>query len=218
MVEEIRKNAEYGPQPISQRVLDVMARVPRHELVPEEVRAAAYVDSPLPIGDGQTISQPYIVASMTQALALAQWSAAHDGARARVLDDGTGSGYQAAVLAEMGAEVFSIEREPDLAERARARLLELGYGVTVVVGDGSNGLPDEAPFAGIVVAAASPSVPLPLVEQLLPDGRLVIPIGPRHEQQVTLVRPSANEFGYSQQAIEPAVFVPLLGEHGFEER
>jgi protein-L-isoaspartate(D-aspartate) O-methyltransferase len=133
-----------------------------------------------------------------------------------VLDVGTGSGYQAAVLAEMGAEVVSIERDEELADRARGLLAELGYSVKVIVGDGSGGISDEAPYAGIVVAAAAPSVPVPLVEQLLPDGRLVIPIGTRREQSVTLVRPTDD--GFIQDVIEPAVFVPLLGKHGFHDR
>ncbi len=197
-------------------VLAAMRAVPRERFVPSDLRGSAYDDRALPIERGQTISQPYIVASMTQALALREWSAAHDGAPARVLDVGTGSGYQAAILAELGAEVVSIERELELAEGARGLLAELGYRVRVVVGDGSAGVADEAPFAGIVVAAAAPSVPVPLVEQLLPDGRLVIPIGTRREQSVTLVRPT--EDGFAQEVIEPAVFVPLLGEHGFHDR
>jgi len=193
-----------------------MRSVPRERFVPSDLRRKAYDDGALPIGHGQTISQPYIVASMTQALALAHWSTAHDGARPKVLDVGTGSGYQAAVLAQLGAEVVSIELEQDLAERARRLLAELGYEVKVVVGDGSAGVPSEAPFAGIVVAAAAPAVPVPLIEQLLADGRLVIPIGTRREQAVTLVRPT--EDGFVQEVIEPAVFVPLLGAHGFGDR
>lgn len=184
--------------------------------MPSDLRRVAYDDGALPIGHGQTISQPYMVASMTQALDLGQWSATHNGYRPRVLDVGTGSGYQAAVLAEMGAEVVSIEIESELAGRARKLLDELGYQVKVVVGDGSAGSADDAPFAGIVVAAAAPSVPVPLVDQLLPDGRLVIPIGTRREQAVTLVRPTDD--GFNQEVIEPAVFVPLLGEHGFTDR
>jgi protein-L-isoaspartate(D-aspartate) O-methyltransferase len=196
-------------------VLRAMRAVPREKFVPAELAGSAYEDGALPIGHGQTISQPYIVASMTQALALPAWRAAHDGAAPRVLDVGTGSGYQAAVLAEMGAEVISIEREAQLAERARALLEALGYGVQVVVGDGSSGAVDGGEFAGIVVAAASPQVPLPLVEALLPDGRLVIPIGTRHEQVITLVRRSGD--GFTREALEPAVFVPLIGEYGFTD-
>ena len=197
-------------------VLRAMRAVPRERFVPQDLVGAAYDDGALPIGRGQTISQPYIVALMTQALALPAWSAAHDGARAKVLDVGTGSGYQAAVLAEMGADVVSIEREPELAQRARQLLDELGYRVQVLVGDGSAGALQEAPFAAIVVAAAAPEVPIPLVDQLLPDGRLVIPIGTRRDQMITLVRPTPD--GFTRAPLEPAVFVPLLGEHGFAER
>ena len=193
------------------RVLAAMRAVPRERFVPEDLRRLAYEDGALPIGRGQTISQPYIVAVMTQALALPTGDE-----RPKVLDVGTGSGYQAAVLAQMGAHVISIEREPDLAERARQLLAELGYDVNVVVGDGSNGVPEEAPFVGILVAAASPDVPVPLVEQLKPDGRLVIPIGSRFEQVITLVR--RTDDGFSREPVEHAVFVPLLGEHGFADR
>jgi protein-L-isoaspartate(D-aspartate) O-methyltransferase len=197
-------------------VLRAMRAVPRERFLPREMAYLAYEDGALPIGHGQTISQPYIVASMTQSLSLASWRDAHEGQTPRVLDVGTGSGYQAAVLAEMGAEVTSVEIEPALAETATALLEELGYQVTVVVGDGSAGAPDHAPFAGIVVAAASPQIPVPLVDQLLPDGRLVIPIGERTEQVITLVQ--RTEDGFSRHPLEPAVFVPLLGEHGFGER
>ncbi len=193
-----------------------MRAVPREQFVPPELAGEAYEDGALPIGHGQTISQPYIVASMTQALALSAWRNAHDGERPRVLDVGTGSGYQAAVLAQLGAEVISIERDPELAAAARDRLADLGYDVDVAVGDGSAGLPERAPFAGIVVAAATPQVPVPLVEQLLPDGRLVLPLGGRSEQMITLIRPSPD--GFSRVPVEPAVFVPLLGEHGFSDR
>ena len=196
-------------------VLRAMRAVPREQFVPRDVAAMAYDDGALPIGKGQTISQPYIVARMTQALGIPEWPAAHGGQPATVLDVGTGSGYQAAILAEMGARVLSIEREPSLAEEARERLATLGYSVTVMVGDGSGGAPSEAPFAGIVVAAAAPAVPQPLVEQLLPDGRLVIPIGGRWEQEILLVRPTSD--GFSRELVEPAVFVPLLGEYGFRE-
>jgi protein-L-isoaspartate(D-aspartate) O-methyltransferase len=197
-------------------VLRAMRLVPREQFVPVETRHMAYVDGALPIGHGQTISQPYIVASMTQALTLSIWTEAHDGEAPRVLDVGTGSGYQAAVLAEMGAQVVSIEREPALAERARQTLRRLGYNVDVRIGDGSSGAPDDAPFAGIVVGAASPRIPVPLVEQLLTDGRLVIPVGQRSEQEITLVR--RTDDGFTQEPIEPAVFVPLIGEHGFDGR
>lgn len=197
-------------------VLAAMRAVPREKFVPAEQRQMAYGDGALPIGHGQTISQPYIVARMTEALALAEWRAFHGGEQPRVLDVGTGSGYQAAVLAELGARVVSIEIEPELAERARGTLAALGYEVDVQLGDGSLGAPDDAPFAGIVAAAAAPQIPVPLVEQLLADGRLVIPIGTRSEQIITLVR--RTEDGFTQEPVEPAVFVPLLGAHGFSGR
>jgi len=196
-------------------VLRAMRAVPREKFVPADMRRAAYADGALSIGHGQTISQPYIVASMTQALALPAWRELHDGEQPRVLDVGTGSGYQAAVLAEMGAKVVSIELEPELAERAKRALGESGYEVDVRIGDGSAGVPQEAPFAGIVVAAAAPQVPVPLVEQLAADGRLVLPVGTRWEQVITLIRPIGD--GFAQEPVEPAVFVPLLGEHGFKD-
>lgn len=194
-------------------VLRAMRAVPREAFVPVEIRHLAHQDGALPIGRGQTISQPYIVARMTEVLALPAWRDVHGGEQPRILDVGTGSGYQAAILAELGARVVSVELENELAERARLTLAQLGYDVDVRVGDGSAGAPGEAPFAGIVAAAAAPQVPVPLVEQLLPDGRLVIPIGTRFEQVITLVR--RTEEGFTQEPVEPAVFVPLLGEHGF---
>lgn len=196
-----------------EEVLRAMRAVPREKFVPPELRRSAYADGALAIGHGQTISQPYIVASMSQTLALAAWRAAHQGEQPKVLDVGTGSGYQAAVLAEMGAVVVSIEVEPELAKGARRVLDQLRYAVDVRIGDGSAGVPEEAPFAGIVVAAAAPQIPVPLVEQLLPDGRLVLPLGTRWEQVITLVRRTTD--GFTQEPVEPAVFVPLLGEHGF---
>ena len=197
-------------------VLAAMRSVPRERFVPANMSHLAYDDGALPIGRGQTISQPYIVARMTESLELAAWRRAHDSAAPKVLDVGTGSGYQAAVLAQMGVEVVSIELEPELADRARELLQDLGYAVCVMVGDGSAGAADEAPFAGIVVAAAAPDVPLPLVEQLLPDGRMVLPLGSRFEQVITVVR--QTEGGFTGEPVEPAVFVPLLGEHGFADR
>jgi protein-L-isoaspartate(D-aspartate) O-methyltransferase len=198
-----------------EEVLDAMRRVPRHRFVPANEKGAAYSDNALPIGRGQTISQPFIVALMTQALALAAWRAAHTGQAVRVLDVGTGSGYQAAVLAEMGAQVVSIERDAELAATAGKALGELGYEVEVIVGDGSAGVPEQAPYAAITVAAASPEVPVPLVEQLEPDGRLVIPVGSRWEQRLVVVQPT--EGGFSTRPLEAAVFVPLVGRFGFRE-
>jgi protein-L-isoaspartate(D-aspartate) O-methyltransferase len=194
-------------------VLRAMRAVPRERFVPDDVKNMAYQDGALPIGHGQTISQPYIVARMTEVLALRAWRDAHDGEQPKILDVGTGSGYQAAVLAEVGAKLISIEIEPALADGARQVLASLGYDVEVRVGDGSVGAPDDAPFAGIMVAAAAPQIPVPLVDQLAADGRLVIPIGTRYEQVITLVR--RTDDGFTQQPVEPAVFVPLLGEHGF---
>ena len=195
-------------------VLQSMREVPRERFLPPDLAAHAYDDNALPIGQGQTISQPYIVARMTEALALPVWQAAHPDRRPRVLDVGTGSGYQAAVLAQMGAEVLSIERNAGLAAAAQRLLTELGYDVRVVVGDGSAGLPDEAPFAGIVVAAAAPEVPQPLIDQLEPDGSLVVPVGTRFEQRLVVVRQRDGDT--VTETLEPAVFVPLLGEHGWD--
>lgn len=158
-------------------VLEAMRRVPRHRFVPEHLRAEAYEDYPLPIGQGQTISQPYIVALMTEALEL------HPGDR--VLEAGTGSGYQAAILAEMGMEVYTVEIVPALYEAARALLAELGYStVHCRLGDGNEGWAEYAPYAGIVVTAAPTQIPPALPEQLAEGGRLVIPVGPRGGYQI----------------------------------
>ena len=162
------------------RVLDAMARVPRELFVPESIRQYAYDDGALPIGDGQTISQPFVVATICMLLAL-------EGDE-RVLDVGTGSGYQAAVLAELAAEVVTIERIPGLAEIARETLAEAGYtNVEVRVGDGSLGVPERAPFSGIAVAAATPAVPSALYAQLGEGGRIVVPRGTRQGQDLVLV-------------------------------
>jgi protein-L-isoaspartate(D-aspartate) O-methyltransferase len=190
------------------RVLAAMATVPREVFVPEDERAGAYRDNPLPIGEGQTISQPYIVARMTELLAV--------GRGERVLDIGTGSGYQAAILAELGCEVTSIEREATLAASARERLGRLGYGdrVEVRVGDGSLGAPDGAPWDGILVAAGAPSIPDPLREQLGDGRRLVIPVGPRWEQELLVVTRHGNE--WTERSDGGCVFVPLIGEAGWD--
>jgi protein-L-isoaspartate(D-aspartate) O-methyltransferase len=199
-----------------EQVLAAMGAVPRERFVTPDIAGRAYDDNAQPIGHGQTISQPYIVARMTEALGLPTLRERHPDQRPRVLDVGTGSGYQAAVLAELGADVISIERDADLAAGALRVLKGLGYDVRVVVGDGSSGFADGAPYAGIVVAAAAPEVPQPLVEQLASDGRLVLPVGPRFEQQIMLVRKLGKDT--LVQPLEPAVFVPLVGEHGFETR
>jgi protein-L-isoaspartate(D-aspartate) O-methyltransferase len=190
------------------RVLAAMAAVPREAFVPDRERAAAYQDGPLPIGAGQTISQPYMVARMTELL--------HVAAGERVLDVGTGSGYQAAVLAELGCQVTSIEREPDLAASAAARLSELGYAerVEVRTGDGTLGAPDGAPWDGIVVAAAAPSIPDALREQLGDGRRMVIPVGTRREQQLIVVERQGDE--WREWSDGPCVFVPLIGEAGWD--
>ncbi len=190
-----------------ERVLDAMERVPRHVFVPEGLRDRAYDDAALPIGSGQTISQPYMVARICEALSL------HGSER--VLDVGTGSGYQAAVLAELAAEVHTIERLPELAEAARSRLEEAGYGdrVHVHVGDGTLGLPEHAPFDAIAVAAAAPELPASLYDQLEPRGRLVVPVGKRHGQQLQLIVRSPE--GPAVVRSVSCRFVPLLGEEGF---
>ena len=187
-------------------VLEAMATVPRELFVPEAVRRRAYRDAALPIGQGQTISQPYMVARIAEALALRPGEL--------VLDVGTGSGYQAAVLTELGADVVTIERLPELAEQARANLAAAGYRqVEVRVGDGTLGVPDRAPFDAIAVAAAAPAFPETLYEQLRPRGRLVVPVGgPRAQRLEVIVR---SPEGPAVVHSVPCRFVPLVGEEGF---
>jgi protein-L-isoaspartate(D-aspartate) O-methyltransferase len=176
--------------------------VPRHRFVPEPLALQAYQDHPLPIGSGQTISQPYIVALMTQ------WAEVHP--QDKVLEIGTGSGYQAAVLAELAGQVFSIELLPNLARRAAARLKELGYGrVRVKCGDGYQGWPEEAPFDAILVTAAAPQAPPALAAQLKEGGRLVIPLGPPYGAQ-TLVKWRRIQGKLVEEASLPVMFVPLV--------
>jgi protein-L-isoaspartate(D-aspartate) O-methyltransferase len=190
------------------RVLDAMQRVPRHVFVDPQTQGFAYADRALPIGDGQTISQPYMVAAMTELLKL------HGDER--VLDVGTGSGYQAAILAELAREVITIERRPELAESARQRLSSLGYrNVRVVVGDGSIGFAESAPYGGVLVAAASPRVPASLMDQLADGGRLVIPVGPPDHQRLTIVTRSGDNFVESVQ--DECVFVLLRGAEGWPD-
>ena len=192
---------------VDEPVLAAMERVPRELFMPEKLRYRAYDDAALPIGNGQTISQPYMVARICEALSLR----GHE----RVLDVGTGSGYQAAVLAELAGEVHTIERIPELAEEARDTLDAAGYGdrVHVHVGDGTLGLPEHAPYAAIAVAAAAPEVPTTLYEQLEERGRLVVPIGGRRGQQLQLIVRSPE--GPAVVRSVPCRFVPLLGEEGF---
>ena len=183
------------------RVLDAMGRVPRHEFVPEPYCAQAYEDHPLPIGDGQTISQPYIVALMLESLRLTP--------NDKVLEVGTGSGYVAALLGELAGQVFSIERHASLAEKARNLLAALGYtDVRVFTGDGALGLPASAPFDAILVSAAAPQVPPALLSQLRDGGRMIIPIGSPDSQQLQFIRMvnghAVNSFR------EPVRFVPLV--------
>jgi protein-L-isoaspartate(D-aspartate) O-methyltransferase len=202
MVERQLRRREIGDE----RVLEAMARVPRELFVPANLREYAYEDGALPIGEGQTISQPYIVATICSLLEL-------EGDE-RVLDVGTGSGYQAAVLAELAREVVTIERIPALAERARASLAAAGHPeVEVVVGDGSLGVPDRAPFDAIAVAAAAPQVPKALYAQLAPGGSLVVPRGTRWGQD--LVQVVKTPEGPVERAAVPCRFVPLVGDEGF---
>ena len=202
MVEDQLRARDIGDE----RVLEAMARVPRELFVLEGDRDRAYSDAALPIGFGQTISQPYIVAKICEALSLRGGE--------RVLDVGTGSGYQAAVLADLGADVVTIERVPELAERARRALAEAGHAdVEVRVGDGTLGVPDRAPFAAIAVAAAAPDVPQALYDQLEPRGRLVLPVGGKRGQRLELVVRSPE--GPAVLASIPCRFVPLVGEQGF---
>lgn len=185
------------------RVLEAMGRVPRHRFVRPEQRSEAYEDRPLPIGHGQTISQPYIVALMTQL--------SRPRPTSRALDVGTGSGYQAAVLAELVQEVYSVEIVPELGLEAARRLRELGYkNVKVRVGDGWRGWPEHAPFDVIIVAAAPEEIPPALIEQLAPGGRLILPIG-GYSQTLTLVEKNADG-EVSMREITPVAFVPMTGE------
>jgi len=189
-----------------ERVLEAMATVPRELFVPQDLRDRAYDDAALPLAEGQSISQPYMVARICEALALV--------GRERVLDVGTGSGYQAAVLAELASEVDTIERIPALAEVARANLAAAGYGrVRVHVGDGTRGLAERAPFDAIAVAAAAPELPQLLYDQLRPRGRLVVPVGKRRVQRLEVVVRSPE--GPAVVRSVPCRFVPLVGEQGF---
>jgi protein-L-isoaspartate(D-aspartate) O-methyltransferase len=203
MVEtQIRRRGVLDP-----RVLAAMAKVPRHRFTPRHLWEQAYSDYPLPIGEEQTISQPYIVALMTEALELA--------GPEKVLELGTGSGYQAAVLGELAAQVFTIERIPSLARVAEQVLASLGYdNVHVMVADGTLGWAAEAPFDAILVTAGSPQVPPPLVDQLAMGGRLVIPVGDRYTQTLTRVRRTPE--GLKHEYLGGCRFVKLIGRHGWE--
>jgi protein-L-isoaspartate(D-aspartate) O-methyltransferase len=188
-------------------VLYAMENVPRHCFVPAERRGCAYDDEPLPIGHGQTISQPYIVAAMTAVLQLT--------GQERVLEIGTGCGYQAAVLSALAKEVFTVENVPALAREAAERLARLGYAnVHVHAGDGTLGLPPQAPFEAILVAAAAPQIPQPLLEQLADDGRMIIPVGGVEQQELQIVTRHLDRFPV--RALDHCRFVPLLGEFGWK--
>jgi protein-L-isoaspartate(D-aspartate) O-methyltransferase len=207
-IEVIARESNDGatPKTLDPGVLEAMRRVPRHAFVPASQRELAYTNRPLPIGYGQTISQPYILALMSGLLRLAQHS--------RTLEIGTGSGYQAAVLAELGHLVYTIEIISELAEQAAKRLPELGYrAVHIRQGDGYYGWPEAAPFDGIVVTAATSQIPPPLLDQLRPGGRMVIPIGPAFlVQQLMLVEKLADG-SIRTEALVPVAFVPLVGRH-----
>lgn len=191
------------------RVLQAMATVPRHRFVPEEHRHLSYVDGPLPIGEDQTISQPFIVALMTQLLALKGDEI--------ILEIGTGSGYQAAILAQLAKQVFTIERHDSLAREAACILNELGYeNLVVMTGDGSRGLLAHGPFDGIIVAAAAPKVPSVLLEQLTNGGRLVLPTGGTQGQMLQRWTRRGDRFKHEQ--ITPVAFVPLRGKLGWQEK
>jgi protein-L-isoaspartate(D-aspartate) O-methyltransferase len=190
------------------RVLNAMLSAPRHLFVPPSLMASAYGDEPLAIGEGQTISQPYVVAAMTEALELS--------GSEKVLDVGTGSGYQAAILSLLARKVIAIETRPLLARSARERLLRLGYNnVCVEVGDGSQGWPAEAPYDAIIVAAATRTVPPPLIEELADGGRLVIPIGASEHQQLLRIR--KNHGRIEEQPLFPCRFVPLVGRFAWPD-
>lgn len=193
------------------RVLEVMGEIPRHLFVSKDLWDHAYKDRPLPIGYDQTISQPYIVAFMTQALQLPPDN------RAVVLEIGTGSGYQAAILSRLAAKVYSVERIKALAERAQSHLSELGINnVEIKVDDGGYGWPEHAPYDAIIVTAAAPEVPAPLLTQLNEGGVLVVPTGPRRQQQ-ELLRFQWRDGRIVEEKLAPVAFVPLIGEHGWEE-
>jgi protein-L-isoaspartate(D-aspartate) O-methyltransferase len=207
---EAMVEAQLVPRGIRDRaVLNAMRIVPRHHFVDAAAQHMAYDDMALPIGEGQTISQPYMVAVMTELLALSGTE--------RVLEIGTGSGYQAAVLSHLAKEVFTVERISSLAEKAIQRLHDLSCSnVYVRIGDGTLGWPEKAPFDRIIITAASPKIPAPLKEQVSENGIIVIPVGSRYSQQ--LLRITKKKSGFEEEYHTPCVFVPLIGEHGWKER
>lgn len=204
MVEQLRNHYKIADQ----RVLSAMNVVPRHLFVPSALQSQAYKDNALPLSVGQTISQPFIVARMTELLQLT--------GRERVLEIGSGSGYQTAVLASLARKVYAIERIESIAATAKERLMHLGYrNISYRVADGTVGWPIYAPFDAILVAAGGPEIPEPLVEQLAVGGRMVIPIGSEQRSQ-SLVCITKTEKGYTTEDCGPCAFVPLIGEHGWK--
>lgn len=192
-----------------ERVLEAMFTVPRHEFVPPAYVGAAYDDRPLPIGESETISQPYIVAAMTQAAQVQPGD--------KALEVGTGAGYQAAILAHLGAKVYTVERNFQLAEATRPRLARLGYrDIEVVWGDGSEGYAPGAPYQVILVTAGAPDVPAILLQQLAEGGRMVIPIGDLRHQDLSVLTKHGNEI--TKQVLDPCQFVPLIGKHGWPDK
>ena len=203
MVERLREHYQIADE----NVLAVIASLPRHIFVPEAIKSQAYNDNALPIASGQTISQPFIVARMTELLGLT--------GSEKVLEIGAGSGYQTAVLASLARRVYAIERLPNLAAEADQRIHSLGFtNVTIKLADGTNGWETYQPYDAMLVAAGGPEIPLPLVEQLKIGGRMVIPIGADQRKQ-DLYRVTRTETGYSQQNFGPCAFVPLIGKHGW---
>ena len=191
-----------------QRVLEAMRQVPRHLFIPEGTRSLAYCDGPLPIGHGQTISQPYIVALMTEILELE--------GKERVLEVGTGSGYQAAILSRLASQVYSVERHAALAQQAEKLFAQLGYdNIVVRVGNGTLGWPEHSPYEAIIITAAAPDVPQPLTDQLADGGRLVAPVGSQWSQVLVTVRRQGDLLIRERQTA--VAFVPLVGKYGWEE-
>ena len=193
----------------NQRILAAFFRIERHQFIPQDLRSSAYADFPVPIGNGQTISQPYIVALMTECLNVTDQD--------KVLEIGTGSGYQTAILAELAKEVYSIERFTTLAGRTETLLHELGYqNIKVKVGDGTLGWPQAAPFDKIIITAASPKIPLPLTEQLKENGKLILPLGENVSQVLTLIEKKKGKL--ESLNICGCVFVPLVGKYGWSAK
>lgn len=203
MIEQLRTKHKIADE----RVLDVMSRIPRHLFVPVAIKSQAYKDNALPISGGQTISQPFIVARMTELLGLT--------GNEKVLEIGAGSGYQTAILASLARSIFAIERLANLADEATRRLQTLGItNVTLKAADGTTGWETYGPYDAILVAAGGPDIPEPLVKQLKIGGKLVIPVGDDQRTQ-TLIRVTRNEIGTTVENFGPCAFVPLIGEHGW---